>query len=112
MMEAAVSFTSGGISIYLGGGEIPHIGTVVISQPSLKENGLTSCTTSVFNLIGHKDNEIAIPMAENISKKTNQVVVVTAGVHVNNATAEDIYQLKKLGVELTEKILKTLQEGK
>jgi len=114
MMKAVISFTSGGINIYLGGGESPHIGTVVISQPrpSLRESGVTSCTTSVFNLLGHKDDEIAIPMAEKICKNTNRVVVVTAGIHIDHATTEDIDRLKMASSELTQKILQLWQEGK
>jgi len=112
-MKAVVCFALKGINIYLGGGEIPHVGTVVVSQPrpSLKNKGKISCTTSVFNILGHKDDEIAVPMAEEICKKTNQVVVVTAGVHIENATMEGIDRLKKAGYELTDKILKSWQEG-
>ncbi|WP_422447710.1 hypothetical protein [Thermoanaerobacterium sp. DL9XJH110] len=106
-LKAVVTVVPEGVNIYLGGGEKPHIGTVVISQPrqSLKCDGSISCTTSVFNLLGHKDDGIAIPLAEEICKKLNRLVVVTAGVHIENATIEDIERLKNSGRLLTDMIL-------
>jgi hypothetical protein len=106
-LHAAVIRTPDGINIYLGGGELPHIGTVVISQPrqSLKGNGLISCTTSVFNLISHKDDGLAIPLAEKICKEFNQVVVVSAGVHIDNATERDIKRL----IENLDKLISKLE---
>jgi hypothetical protein len=107
ILEAVVTRTCEGINIYVGGGEKPHIGSIVVSQPrySLSGDGTISCTTSVFNLVGHKDDIIAIPLAEKLCIKTNQVIAVSAGVHVDNATTEDIKNLKKVGEELIEKIL-------
>jgi len=108
VIEAVVTRTCEGINIYIGGGEKSHIGAIVVSQPrySLKGDGTISCTTSVFNIVGHKDDIIAIPLAEKLCKKTGQVVVVCAGFHVDNATLEDIKKLEKNGEELTEKLLK------
>ena len=100
--------TQDGVNIYIGGGEKSHIGTIVVSQPrcSLKGDGSISCTTSVYNLVGHKDDGIAIPLAEELCRKINQVVVVSAGVHVENAASKDIEKLIKNGEELTAKLLK------
>ncbi len=109
-LQAVAVRTQNGINIYIGGGELPHIGTVVISQPrlSLKGDGNTSCTTSVFNLVSHKDDAMAIPLAERICKKLNQVVVVTAGVHIDNADKQDIDRfirnLASLGDSLSERL--------
>lgn len=89
---AVAVLTGQGVNIFLGGGESPHIGTVVISQPrlSLRGNDAVSCTTSVFNLVGHKDDILAIPLAETLCKQLQQVIVVTAGVHIDNAGDSDI----------------------
>jgi hypothetical protein len=107
---AVVTVSGCGINVYIGGGEKPHIGTVAISQPrlSLKGDGNISCTTSVFNLLGHKDDYIAVPVAEDLCKKTNQTVVVSAGVHIENAAQEDIEKIKMLAEELNKKIAEKL----
>lgn len=115
-LEAVVVITGDGINIYLGGGEKPHLGTVVISQPrpSLKGDGTISCTTSVFNFMHHKDDGLAVPLAELICKSMNTPVVVTAGVHIDSATGDDIdklyHNMEKLGALVLQKL--SLAEGK
>ncbi|AYO32021.1 hypothetical protein D2962_16725 [Biomaibacter acetigenes] len=107
-LEAVITVTQEGINIYLGGGEKPHIGSVAVSQPrpSLKGDGSISCTTSVLNLLGHKDDGLAVPLAEKLCKKLKQTVVVTAGVHIDNATMDDIQRFKDNCKILCENIVK------
>ena len=100
-LESVVVKTISGVNIYLGGGEESHIGTVVVSipRPSLTGDGSISCTTSVFNLFSHKDDVLAVPLAEELSKQLNQVVVVSAGGHIKKATTEEITRIKaNLGI--------------
>jgi hypothetical protein len=87
--------TQDGIQVYVGGGEAPHVGSVAISEPreSLRRDGSRSCTTSVINRLAHKDAALAVPLAEALCVATNQVVVVTAGAHVDNAGPEEIERL-------------------
>lgn len=112
-LEAVITRTGDGLNVYLGGGEEPHIGTVVISQPrpSLTGNGEISCTTSVFNFMGHKDDGLGVPLAEALCRNLNRNVVVTAGVHIEKATSEDLQRLNENLAELTKQILHTLAEG-
>jgi hypothetical protein len=109
-LQAVVNTTLDGLNIYLGGGESPHIGTVAISQPrpSLRGDGTISCTTSVFNLLAHKDDSLAIPLAEILCKKLNQVVVVTAGVHIDKADDGDIARVHRNLAVLVGKIAAAL----
>ena len=95
-IKSTIVKTKDGISIYIGGGQKPHIGTVIISQPrkSLTGSCVAKCTTSVINTLGHKDDEIAIPIAEEICRKFEVSTVVTAGVHIHDANAVEIKQLK------------------
>lgn len=97
-LENVVVQTISGVNIYLGGGEESHIGSVSVSipRPSLTGNGSISCTTSVFNLFSHKDNVLAVPLVEELSKQLNQVVVVSAGVHIEKATTEEITRIKTI----------------
>jgi hypothetical protein len=106
-LKAVAAVTADGINVYVGGGEKSHIGSIAVSQPrsSLKGDGSMSCTTSVFNVLGHKDDGIAVPMAEDICRRTGMAVVVTAGIHVDDATSDDIHILKKNGTQLIERIL-------
>lgn len=106
-LEAVLVKNTEGVNVYLGGGEKSHIGTVVISQPriSLSGNGSISCTTSTFNLLGHKDDEAAVPLAEMLCKALNQVVVVTAGIHIHSASSEEIDLFKEKVLEMGKRLL-------
>ncbi|MGF3585460.1 MAG: hypothetical protein ACQXXD_07095 [Thermoplasmatota archaeon] len=66
----------------LGGGEKPHIGGVVVCEPGKK--------SQVIRLKGHFDDIVLKPIAETACKKYNKKVVAVGGVHVDNATKEEI----------------------
>lgn len=96
-ITAKVHVLDSGLTLTLYGGEKAHIGSVAVAipRPSLQNPSIMSATSSVINLVGHKDEEVARPVAEKLAKKFGQVVVVVAGIHVENATAEDIDLLKE-----------------
>ena len=81
------------VAIY--GATAPHIGAVAIAipRPSLREPDITSATSSVFTIVGHKDDVIARREAEGLASCLNRVVVVLAGVHIDQATDTDIERL-------------------
>ncbi len=109
-LRVVAVLTGKGINIFLGGGESPHIGTVVISQPrlSLRGNDAVSCTTSVFNLVGHKDDVLAIPLGESLCKQLNQVIVVSAGVHIDGASERDIARINGNMTIIATRLMETL----
>ncbi len=78
---------NGDLVYVLGGGESPHIGGVVLQVPGEEAR--------ILNVTGHYDHHVLIPMAEEASKKYRTRVVVIGGVHVDNATKEDIDILVK-----------------
>jgi hypothetical protein len=89
------TITGNGFIGHLLGGEQPHIGAVVLSvpRPSLTEPAKTSCNSIVIPVLGHKDDEIAKPVAEEIAKKYNTTVALVAGIHVDKACPADIKEL-------------------
>lgn len=76
----------------LTGGETPHIGCAALAVPrlSLSGNGETSCTSSVINIIGHKDEILCRRIAEALSIHYGIAVTCTGGVHFEKITAEQI----------------------
>jgi len=91
-VSAKVQVLDKGLTIILCSGEHSHVGSVVVAvpRPSLQDSSKISTTSSVINLVGHKDEEVARPLAEKVAKICNQTVVVVAGIHVEKATSEDI----------------------
>ena len=97
------------LSITILGGNAPHVGSVVmaVSRPSLTGEGL-SATTSVLNRTGHKDDAIAVAVAENLAARLNCAVSCTCGVHIDNITPDQLSELAQAGTILVELIMKHL----
>ena len=66
----------------LGGGERSHVGGIVICESGKKPQ--------VVKFEGHYDHIVLQPIAETACKKYNKKVVAIGGVHVDNATKEEI----------------------
>ena len=66
----------------LGGGEKSHIGGVVVCEPGK--------TPVVVKLEGHYDYRVLKPIAEEACKKYNKKVVALGGIHIDNATKDEI----------------------
>jgi hypothetical protein len=77
----------------LGGGERSHIGGIVIIEPN-KE-------IRTIKLEGHYDYMVLEPIAEAAFKKYNIKVVAVGGVHVDNATKDEINLLVENCKELS-----------
>ncbi len=76
----------------LGGGERSHIGGIVVKEPGKKIN--------MIKFEGHYDHIVLKPIAEEACRKYNTKVVAIGGVHVDNATKEEIDTLVKNCKEL------------
>jgi gallate decarboxylase subunit D len=87
-LEAHVS--SNGAILYLSGGDLPHIGGVAVGVPRPRNASRLTANVSVISILGHKDDELARPIADKVARRTGQLAVVIAGIHVENATAQDL----------------------
>ena len=76
----------------LGGGERTHIGGIVFCEPDKKPQ--------TVRLEGHYDDVVLKPIAETACKKYKTKVVAVGGVHVDNASKEEINLLIKNCKEL------------
>ncbi len=82
------------IMVMLWGGDCPHIGSIAVSVPYQRAgDDKNRATTSVFNFTGHRDDELAKMISEKITASFNIKAVVTAGVHLNNISTEDIDEI-------------------
>ena len=66
----------------LGGGEKSHVGGAVICEPGKKPQILSIGT--------HHDYIVLTPIAETACEKYNKTVVALGGIHIDNATKEEI----------------------
>ena len=80
-----------GLNAILTGGEKTHVGAVVLALPrvSLRGEG-ASCDCYVIPVPGHKDDVIAKTLATALCRAVGEPVCVSAGVHIDHATEEEI----------------------
>lgn len=112
-MKVSAVMTAKGVVVLMFGGEEPHVGSVAIAVPrsSLRDPTKSSSTVvSVYTLIGHKDNEVAKPVAERLARELNDVVVVIVGIHIEDATEEEIKKLMNNSHKVIEKLLENIKK--
>ena len=117
LWATAISTGGEGINVTVVGGEAPHIGAVAVAvpRPSLKDPSQISASTSVYLLVGHKDDALAKPLAERMARALNQPVVVAAGVHIGapdtfTASPEEIEKVMKTNEALGKKLIRRLTD--
>lgn len=110
-VKMLVTVTSDGLVAQIFGGDKTHVGAVAISipRPGLADPGRVSCNTIVVPVVGHKDDEIAKPVAEDIARSWGSIVTVVAGIHVDNAGAEEIEIIKNNCKEASDKLINDLR---
>jgi len=99
------------LCVIISGGDSPHIGCVTLSvpRPSLSDANIVSSTTSILNLIGHKDDEAAKHVSHILSSELNKNVVVTCGIHLDNITQDEIKIVFELLNELIDKLIQEIK---
>jgi len=86
-----------GIILILCGGEVSHIGSIVLSEPGKK--------SKIINIPKHKEKEIAREFAEKVCLKKKVPVLCVCGMHINSATKKDIKILVSNAKTLLKKYL-------
>ena len=98
--------------VAIWGGTKPHIGAVAVAlpRPSLADPQVTSSTSSVFTLLGHKEDEVVKMVSERLSARLEKNVVVTAGIHWDHlpeeAIEEIVHNCRKLADEIHARIIR------
>lgn len=92
-ITANIQILDHGVCATIVGGQLSHIGSISV----INDDGVLQ--TTIF--IGHKDNVIGDKWARKLFEQYRVPVVVTAGIHYDNVSRSDIYQL----INVTEKML-------
>ncbi|MDA8227249.1 MAG: hypothetical protein M0T74_05995 [Desulfitobacterium hafniense] len=103
--------TGRGISAVLIGGDSPHIGGVVLAvpRPSLTGDGY-SADDFVIPVPHHKDVEVAKPIAHALACTCRAPVTLSAGIHSDDLTREEIDLIKKNCDQVLQLALQTLKK--
>lgn len=98
--------------LFRGGGR-PHIGCCVLAIPrkSLTGDGRGSCTSSVINVTGHKDEQICRHLAEILCIQKEAVTVCSGGFHMDHITPQQIEELMEAVKEISKEIIYKLKDS-
>ena len=110
-LEVRAAFVGEDILVCLQGGERPHLGCVVQTEPreSLTEDGSVSATSSFLNYPGHKDEVVCRYVAEKISRELKRRVVCTGGFHKDGINVDEIREVQMAVEVVTEKLVGRLR---
>ena len=103
----AVAVTCGDdLVVTVGGGTHPHIGAIAMAMnyPSLKNPDRLTTTGSLLGLPGHKEDLIAREAAFKLSRSLGTTVTVCAGIHIDDASQDDIEHLVEIFNALIDQI--------
>jgi hypothetical protein len=101
------------ILVSIWGGTRPHIGAVGMAIPrrSLKNQKKWSSTSSNFTFVGHKEDALVKKISEKLAARLRRNVVVTAGIHWDRITSNDIKTIQNLTQKLSDQILRKILSG-
>lgn len=101
-LEAVAVVCGAGVTVTLASAEHGHLGATAQAVPR-GEPGRTA-TTSTLVVPGHRDDVPAREMAAELSTRLGVPVAVSAGMHADDATPEDIEAFLACARELTEQV--------
>lgn len=98
--------------IALRGGDKAHIGSTAMAVPRPSLTGVgRSATVSTLNRTGHKDDFLANPIAHGVAAQMDCAVTCVAGVHVDDATHEQISAIQAAVPDVVNRVCSMLKEA-
>lgn len=112
VVEGTAVYCGKDIHITIGGGEKYHIGAVSVGVPrnEYKDGKKRTATASVICVQGHKEDEFALKAAKKLATALDCTVSVSVGIHVDDATLDEIKLLEKNYFELVDKFAVLLKK--
>ncbi len=94
------------LTLTVGGSDGPHVGAVAVGTPctSWTPGKERTSTASVICVQGHMDDVLARRGALHLAATLNTTVTVAIGIHLDDASKEDIYTLSHNFDELIERV--------
>lgn len=89
-----------GIRVDLYGGDLPHIGAV----------SAVSCDKRLETILfpGHREAVLSESWAASLNRQTGMPVAVTAGIHYDGVTREDIEEIVKVTEEMRKQVMEKI----
>ncbi|WP_421900382.1 hypothetical protein [Maridesulfovibrio sp.] len=96
------------VSLY--GGDGPHIGAVALAvpHPGLRDQEKVDASVSMLTVCGHKEDELARRISYALATAFNCTVSVACGIHLDNATPQEIKAVLEVSDQILGQALKDL----
>lgn len=91
------------ICILLDGGHRPHVGAAALASPGAPAPTLT--------LPGHREDELARRLAQELSAALNAAVAVVCGIHITDVTQDEIAQVYETAFTLARELSGRLRKS-
>ncbi|MDR1885730.1 MAG: hypothetical protein LBQ56_05595 [Synergistaceae bacterium] len=114
LVSGVVVFCGRDIAVNIGGGDTPHVGAAAVASPrqSLKKDGSISASASVLCVMGHKDDMLARKAALRFASELDTNVVVSVGLHIDDADENDFLTIQGNFDDLLDMISEGLKREK
>lgn len=111
-IEGRVIVCGRDVVVVVGGGTKYHTGAVAaaISLPSLKDPAKNTTTASTLSIPGHKEDQIAREAALRLARTLETTVTVAVGIHVDDASPDEIRLMVGNFSALINEIMKRLED--
>ncbi|TIH17450.1 hypothetical protein D0S45_07290 [Marinifilum sp. JC120] len=98
------------LSVNLYGGDEPHIGAVALAVPhaGLRDREKVDGSVSLLTVCGHKEDDLARKISYELATSFNCTVSVSCGIHLENATPQEIADVLKAADEMLKQSLDDL----
>ena len=110
LIESVAVYCGNDLHVVIGGGEEYHTGAVSVAVPGhvhQQENKRTA-TASVICIQGHKEDDFAQYASKLLAKELDCVVTVGVGIHIDQASGQDLIILEKNFKQLIENLLEQI----
>lgn len=100
------------LCVSLSGGDVPHVGAVAMAvpHPGLRTPEKTDASLSVLCVTGHKEADLAQKVAHALATDRNCTVTVSCGIHLDNATQEEIADVLHASNAIIAKALRSMKQ--
>jgi len=100
------------LCVVISGGELPHLGAMAVAQvrASLADPAKLSSSTSVITIVGHKEDALAKEVADNLAVQLNKNVVSCCGIHIDDATSDEIHIVADMVKKMIQVLITQLKE--
>lgn len=105
-ITARAVFCGHDLNVSVCGGTLHHVGAVSLA---VYEPARSSATVSTVTVFAHRDDQISSYMAKELSRAIKCTVCVSAGIHIDSPSADELELLRKNCADCCAELIRRLK---